>query len=151
MPDTPSLKKLLDLAQKQSDDSAKNLGRLNYQHLEAERKLNLLLQYRQSYQDRLQNAIQSGIGHVEWQNFITFINKLDNAISEQRLAVEYTENNRKIGNDEYLSCQRKLNTYTTLVQRHQESENIRQNKIEQKILDEFTSNRLARNNSNANK
>ena len=54
MPDTPSLKKLLDLAQKQSDESAKNLGRLNYQHLEAERKLNLLLQYRQSYQDRLQ-------------------------------------------------------------------------------------------------
>ncbi|SER12673.1 flagellar FliJ protein [Nitrosomonas sp. Nm51] len=151
MPDMSPLIKLLNLAQKQSDDSAKNLGRLNYQHLEAERKLNLLLQYRQSYQDRLQNAIQSGMGHVEWQNFTTFINKLDNAISEQRLAVEYTENNRKTGSGEYQSCQRKLNAYATLFQRHQESENTRQKKIEQKALDEFTSNRFAHRNSNSTK
>ncbi|SES69257.1 flagellar FliJ protein [Nitrosomonas marina] len=145
------LKKLLELAQKQSDDSARQLGRLNFHHKEAEKKLNLLLQYRQSYQDRLQNAARNGIGHVEWQNFVTFMNKLDNAISEQKLAVKHTEANCQTGSNTYQSCQRKLNAYSALAQRHQESEKAQQKITEQKTLDEFTANRVARDNRNTTK
>ncbi len=148
MPDTSPLKQLIRLAQKQSDQAAKKLGKLNGQYHEAKKKLNLLLQYRQSYQARLQNASQSGIGHNEWGNFIIFINTLDNAISEQRLTVKHAEHNRNIGNNEFQSCQRTLNTYDTLLQRYQQSEQLRQKKVEQKILDEFTTNQFSRHNSN---
>ena len=148
MADTLTLKKLLDLAKKQSNDSAKKLGRLNFLHQEAEKKLNLLLQYRQSYQNQLQNDSQNGMNHIEWQNFITFIDKLDVAISEQKLAVKHAESNRNTGNDEYLSCQRKLSSYDTLSQRNQRTEELKQVRVEQKEFDEFTSNRFTRNKSN---
>lgn len=144
MPDKPLLQKLLDLTQKQSNDSAKKLGKLNYQHQEAEQKLNLLLQYRQNYQARLQNTAQNGIDHIEWQNLIAFINKLDAAISEQRLAVKHAESNRDSGKNEYQSFQRKFNSYDTLSQRYQIIEKLKYKKNEQKELDEFTSNQYTR-------
>lgn len=151
MPNTLTLRKLLDLAEKKSKESAKKLGKLNFQHLEAEKKLNLLLQYRQNYQTRLQNLSQNGINHVELQNFIRFVDKLDTAISEQRLAVKHAVNSRNTGNSEYQSCQRRLNSYDTLSQRYKKTEQLIQTKAEQKELDEFISNRFIQNNSNNEK
>ena len=144
MSDKSPLQKLLNLTQKQSDDSAKKLGKLNVQHQEAKKKLNLLLQYRKNYQIHLQNVAQDGIDHIKWQNYITFINKLDAAISEQKLAVKHAENNRDSGKIEYQSFQRKFNSYDTLSQRYQIIEKLKHKKTEQKELDEFTSNRYTR-------
>ena len=151
MPDKSTLQKLLDLAQKQSNDSARKLGKLNFQHQEAEKKLNLLLQYRANYQARLQNAAQNGIDHIQWQNFITFIKKLDAAISEQELAVKHAESNRDSGKNEYQSYQCKFNSYETLSQRYQTIEKFEHKKSEQKELDEFISNRYSRHSSNTTK
>jgi flagellar FliJ protein len=77
-----SLKILLGLAQQQTDASARKLGKLNVLQLEAEKKLNLLLQYRHSYQSHFQNTTEQGIDHIEWLNFVAFMNKLDAAITE---------------------------------------------------------------------
>lgn len=144
MPATSSLKLLLDLAQQQTDSSAKKLGKLNLQQQEAEKKLNLLLQYRQSYQSHLQNSTEKGINHVEWLNFIAFMNKLDAAITEQQQTVLYAQNKRIAGGNEFLSCQRKLKSYDTLSQRQQSEENQKQIKFEQKVQDEFALNSLHR-------
>lgn len=142
---TSSLKLLLELAQQQTDSSAKKLGILNSQQQEAERKLNLLLQYRHSYQSHLQNSIKKGIDHMEWLNFIAFMNKLDVAITEQRQAVLQAQSKRSAGGDEFLSHQRKLKSYDTLSKRQQNAENQRQAKYEQKLQDEFASNTFTRN------
>jgi len=144
MSEPESLQKLQELAQKQSDESAKKLGRLSLQFQEAEKKLNLLLDYRKSYQKQLQDATQNGINHVEWRNFNSFIQKLDTAIAEQKRTLQYVEGNRKTGSDEYQTCQRKLNSYDTVSRRHQKIKELRQKKNEQKELDEFSSNRFAR-------
>lgn len=93
------------------------------------KKLNLLLNYRQSYQLQLQNASQHGMGHAEWRNFMTFVNKLDAAITDQRRAVQYAESNRKTGCDEYQACRRKLNAYDTVSQRHQKIRVLKQKKL----------------------
>ena len=140
MPTTSSLKLLLDLAQQQTDSSAKKLGKLNFQQREAERKLNLLLQYRHSYQSHFQNSTEKGIDHIEWLNFLAFMNKLDTAITEQRQAVLNAQNKRIEGGGEFLSCQRKLKSYDILSQRQQDAENRQQLKYEQKVQDEFASN-----------
>ncbi len=146
MSENESLQKLLEFARKQNDDSARKLGRLNVQYREAGQKLDLLLNYRQSYQLQLQNASRNGMDHAEWRNFIIFINKLDAAIAEQRHAVQHAENNHRTGRDEYQACQRKLNAYDTVSQRYQKITVLKQKKLEQKIMDEFASNRFARKN-----
>ncbi|MDH5480766.1 MAG: flagellar export protein FliJ [Nitrosomonas sp.] len=131
-----SLKILIELAQKQSDDSAKQLGKLNFQKQEADQKLHLLLEYRHSYQARFQDLARNGIDHIEWQNFVTFINKLDAAITEQRQAVAQTLANRVIGSENFVTCQRKLKSYNTLSKRQQKIKDQRQMKHEQRLQDE---------------
>ena len=145
MPSTSSLKTLIEFAQKQSDASAKQLGQLNLQKLDAEKKLHLLLEYRQSYQVHFQDSAQNGIDHIEWSNFISFINKLDAAITEQRQTVLEAQNNRNVGNEAFLSCQRKLKSYNTLSLRQQRAEEQQLMKNEQKQQDEYASNKPAYN------
>jgi len=140
MPITSSLKLLLDLVQQQTDASAKKLGKLNLQLQEAEKKLNLLLQYRHSYQSHFQNATEKGINHLEWRNFIAFMDKLDAAVNEQQQVVLHAQNKKIEGGNEFLSYQRKLKSYDTLLQRQQDAENQKQMKYEQKLQDEFASN-----------
>ncbi|SFE99124.1 flagellar export protein FliJ [Nitrosomonas sp. Nm166] len=142
-----ALKILLQLTQQQADSSARKLGKLNFQQQEAEKKLNLLLQYRHSYQLHLQNSMEQGINQMEWLNFIAFINKLDTAISEQRQVVLHAQSKRIAASNEFLSYQCKLKSYNTLSQRQQNAENQNQIKYEQKLQDEFTSNTLSRNSS----
>ena len=149
MATSSSLRVLLDLAQQQADASAKNLGKLNSQQQEAEKKLNLLLQYRHSYQSHFQNSTEKGMDNIEWLNFIAFMDKLDAAITEQRQAVLYAQNKRMAGNDEFLSHQRKLKSYDTLSQRQQRAETHKQIQQEQKMLDEFALNAFHRNASSA--
>ena len=128
MPKKPSLKLLLDLVQQQTDASAKRLGKLNFQHQEAEKKLNLLMQYRQSYQSHFQDSKAKGIDHIEA------------AVNEQRQVVLHAHNKKIVGSNEFMSYQRKLKSYETLSQRHQDAENKHQIKQEQKLQDEFSAN-----------
>lgn len=140
-----SLRILLDLAQQQTDALARKLGQLNIQQQEAEKKLNLLLQYRHSYQLHMQDSTGTGIDHIEWLNYIAFMNKLDAAITEQRQAVIFAQKIKIAGGDEFLSSQQKLKSYDTLSQRKKKAEDLMQVKNEQKIQDEFASNSFYRN------
>jgi len=144
MSTSSSLKILLNLAQQQTDTLARKLGKLNIQQQEAEKKLNLLLQYRHSYQSHMKDSTETGIDHIEWLNFIAFMNKLDAAITEQRQAVVFSQNKKIAGGDEFLSSQQKLKSYDTLSQRKKSAEDLIQVKNEQKAQDEFASNSFYR-------
>lgn len=136
----PSLQILLDHAKKQSDDAAKKLGQLTSRQLQAEQKLNLLLEYRDSYQSNFQDSAKNGVNQANWSNFNAFMNKLDTAITEQRQNVENASNNRKVGGTEFRVRQGKLKSYDTLSKRHLQTEMQQQLKSEQKEQDEFASN-----------
>ncbi|MDH5551737.1 MAG: flagellar export protein FliJ [Nitrosomonas sp.] len=135
-----SLQILLDHAQKQSDDAAKKLGLLTSHVQKAEQKLNLLLEYRHSYQSNFQDSAKNGVNQVSWLNFNAFMKKLDTAIAEQRQNVENANNNRKVGGTEFRLRQSKLKSYDTLSKRQQQTEIQQQIKAEQKEQDEFASN-----------
>jgi len=136
----PSLQILLDHAQKQSDDAAKKLGLLTSHLQQAKQKLNLLLEYRHSYQSNFQDSAKNGVNQVNWSNFNAFMNKLDTAIAEQRQNVENANNNRKVGGTEFRMRQGKLKSYDTLSKRYQQTEIQQHLKSEQKEQDEFASN-----------
>ncbi|TXI19520.1 MAG: flagellar export protein FliJ [Nitrosomonas sp.] len=142
-----SLKILQELAQQQTDASAIKLGKLNAQHQGAEKKLNLLLQYRANYQSHLQNAVAKGIDQTELLNFIAFMNKLDAAISEQRHVVLHTQSMQAAGKSEFLFNQRKLKCYSILSQRKETLENHKALKHEQKMQDEFAANAFSRDSA----
>ncbi|MDD2721907.1 MAG: flagellar export protein FliJ [Gallionella sp.] len=132
------LQPLLNLAQKENDTATRKLGQLNRQQHETQNKLEMLLQYRKDYQDRLQNATQQGMDPALMRNFQEFINKLDAAIAQQRKAVEQSELTTQMGRCEFTSTQRKLKSFDTLQQRHVQEQVKAEAKQEQRAMDEHT-------------
>lgn len=133
-----SLQTLMDLAQHQNDSATRKLGQLNKNQQGTQRQLDTLLEYRKDYQTRLQEATRSGMNPSDLRNFQQFINKLDEAISQQLKAVEQSKVSTQAGRSEFNTAQRKLKSYDTLQQRHIDTQNKVAVKSEQKTLDEHT-------------
>lgn len=133
-----SLKPLMNLVQHQNDSATHKLGQLNRQQHNAQSKLEMLQQYRKDYQTRLQESTQSGINPAELRNFQAFIDKLDEAISQQLKQVGQSKASTQIGRGEFDAAQRKLKSIDTLQQRHIETQKNVAKKSEQIALDEHT-------------
>ena len=99
----------------------------------------MLQQYRDEYATRFTLAAQNGLTRSEWHNYQEFINRLDEAIDAQRLAVAQQVRNTAAGQGVWLKQQTKLKAFDTLSDRHFASENAKEQKREQKIQDEFAS------------
>lgn len=131
-----TLEKLANLAQKKTDDAAKNLALLNVSTLEAEHKLRLLLAYRDDYYTRFQQSAGNGIDQTAWRNFHAFMAKLDAAIAEQRQAVMDSKRGVQTGQRKWQAEQQRLKSYDTLVRRSQRAEATRNARREQREQDE---------------
>lgn len=134
-----SLQPLIDLTQHQNETATRKLGQLNRQEQNAQQKLDMLVEYRKDYQNRLQESSRAGMDQAQLRNFQHFINKLDEAISQQRRALEQSKVSTQIGRAEFNATQRKLKSYDTLHQRHIDAQKKLAEKSEQKALDEHTS------------
>jgi len=133
-----SLQSLLNLAQHRNDSATRKLGQLNQQQQSAQQKLDTLLAYRRDYQTRLQEASRNGMDQAELRNFQQFINKLDEAISQQANLVEHSKISTQAGRNEFDTMRRKLKSFDTLQQRHIEEQKKVVRQSEQKALDEHT-------------
>ena len=133
-----SLQPLVNLAQQQYDAATKKFGQLNQQKQAAQAKLDALLQYRKDYQVRFQESMQNGMNHSDLRNFQDFIQRLDEAIAQQRITNEQAGKLLLIGRSELTEAQRKMKSFDTLAQRHIESEKKLAAKSEQREQDEHT-------------
>ena len=133
-----SLQPLMNLAQHQKDSATHKLGQLNRQQHNAQSKLETLQQYRKDYQTRLQESTQNCINPAELRNFEEFMNKLDEAISQQLKLVGQSKASTQVGRGEFDTAQRKLKSFDTLHQRHIETQKKVAEKSEQIALDEHT-------------
>lgn len=138
-----SLKRLLEHAQQQLDDSATKLARLNLKQQESEKTLKLLVDYRRSYQNRFMASAGEGIDPVEWRNYQAFIGKLDTAIDEQQKVVARSLQHTAAGHAEFHAHRRRLKSYGTLAQRHQLDHAAQLSKQEQRQQDEHTTNGIS--------
>ena len=134
-----SLQTLMKLAQHQNDSATSRLGKLNRQQQGAQQSLDTLLEYRKDYQTRLQEAARNGMNPSDLRNFQQFINKLDDAISQQLKLVEQSKASTQAGRNEFDTARRKLRSFDMLQQRHIEEQKKITEKSEQKTLDEHTS------------
>ncbi len=131
-----SLKNLVNLAQKKSDNAAQHLAALNISEQNAEHKLRLLLSYRDDYYARFQKSAGEGVDQAAWRNFHAFMAKLDAAIAEQRAAVADSKNGVRTGQGAWQAEQRRLKSFGTLVQRGERAEATRSARREQREQDE---------------
>lgn len=133
-----SLQPLMKLAQYQNDSATRRLGQLNKQQQGAQQNLDTLLEYRKDYQNRLQEAARNGMSPADLRNFQQFIDKLDEAISQQLKLVEQSKASTQTGRNEFDATRRKLKSFDILQQRHIEKQKKIAEKSEQKTLDEHT-------------
>ncbi|CAG0938459.1 Flagellar FliJ protein [Gallionellaceae bacterium] len=138
MTKTFSLQPLVHLAQQKNDAATKKFGQLNKQQQAAQAKLDTLLQYRKDYQTRFQDAVQNGMNQSDLRNFQGFIQRLDEAIAQQRSINEQMLNSVQAGRSELQDTQRKMKSFDTLAQRHIENEKKLEAKSEQRLQDEHT-------------
>jgi flagellar protein FliJ len=150
MSKTFSLQPLVNLAHQKNKVATSKLGQLNLQHQAAQNKLDTLLQYRRDYQTRFQEAAQNGMDQTGLRNFQDFINRLDDAISQQRANIEKAIHSVQVGRTEMKDAQRNMKSFDTLVQRHVETERKLEIKSEQRLQDEHTGQFVAYKSINNN-
>ncbi|MES2017405.1 MAG: flagellar export protein FliJ [Pseudomonadota bacterium] len=134
---TPSaLDTLIELAQRATDDAAKRLGVALKAVDEAEQKLTMLLGYRDDYANRLDAAQVAGITPMAYRNFVAFMDKLDIAINGQREVIKHAQHKSGVEKAAWQAAERKRLSYRTLNQRALAETLRRENKQDQKQMDE---------------
>lgn len=138
MAKTFSLQPLLDLMQTRADEKTRQLGQLIAAEQNAKSRLQLLEQYREEYAQKMREAISQGLTPMALRNYQDFIGRIDEAIQQQRHVVTRSEQNTAAGQAEWREQNKKLKAIDTLSQRHDARERYRENRQDQKLMDEFT-------------
>lgn len=138
MPKSFPLQSLLDLSQLRLDEATRRLGELIAGQQEATQRLELLIQYREEYHARFLSAAQAGISREAWQNFRTFLDRLDVAVDQARAMVAASERNTAAGQRAWLDKRGKVKAFDTLSQRHRARLDHAAYKQEQKSGDEHS-------------
>lgn len=139
MATTSALETLIELAIKETDEASKRLGRAVRTSEEAQQKLVILEQYRDDYAQRFQENLSSGLTAMNYRNFQLFIEKIDHAIAAQQGVVRTTQLRVADARAAWHACERKRMSYDTLVTRARQIEQVRDNRREQKQMDEHAS------------
>ena len=133
------LQTLLELMQDRTDEATRKLGQLISAEQSQRSRLQMLEQYREEYAQRLREATAQGITRLILRNYQDFLSRIDDAIEQQRLTVQSSEMSTKAGQAQWSTQNKQLKAIDTLSTRHDARERYRENKQEQKLLDEFTS------------
>ncbi|KQQ88028.1 flagellar export protein FliJ [Massilia sp. Leaf139] len=147
MANTSALETLIDLAQRDSDASAKRLGAALKSVEEAEQKLQMLLGYRDDYANRLDQAQMNGITPFAYANFVAFVGKLDNAINGQQEVLKHAKYKSDLEKATWQESERKRLSYRTLNDRAAAEALKIENKRDQKMMDDHAARTARRANS----
>lgn len=139
------LQPLIDLAEERSQAAAQTLARLKNAWQEAELKLNQLQAYLQEYQQGLQRQTQAGFSISQWRDYQAFILKLELAIKAQTEEVGRCRLRWESGQMEWQAREREVKAYQTLRQRHEQAERKTEERMDQRLQDEFARNLDRRN------
>lgn len=127
---------LIELATNATDVAAKRLGHAIRAGEEAQKKLELLCQYREDYAARFQASLAVGLSATGYRNYQVFLEKLDHAIAGQQLVVRDTERRIVEERTSWQASERKRMSYGTLATRALKEEQRKESKRDQKQTDE---------------
>ena len=133
-------------------DKEENL-RINYvqaqqNFISNQQKLQGLNDFRLEYSQQLHNKAQQGMSCENIKQFNSFINKIEEAINQQattvRTAKQVEEQRRQL----WLTQQAKTKAIEKLIEKKTIEMQVKENKAEQKMLDEFATNIFMRRIAN---
>jgi flagellar protein FliJ len=139
MSTTLPLTMLMDLARNKTEEATRRLGRLQSAQIDANKKLELLLQYRQEYQETLHAQMREGVASAWLRNFQHFIATLDDAIEKQRAVISQADAKLATGRSDWQQSKRRQNSFDTLADRVRRQEVQATDKREQRNHDEYAS------------
>lgn len=118
-------------------------------YLQATQKYQGLANYRTDYIVQSQQQGSVGLQSRQYNQFVNFIGKLDQAILQQSKAVQQAQAAAEQRKQSWLVAQKKRKALELLVQRGEQAELLKQLRQEQKNADEYTSQQFMRNRYNA--
>jgi len=127
---------LKDLAAKELDAIAQQLANLNKVFDEANKKLEMLHEYRNSYLLKFDSAVKLGLGAESYINYQNFLHKLDQAIVGQKENVDYAHRQVLMQREVWQESQRKKLSFEVLSDRSDQRIHRQELKQEQKLMDE---------------
>ncbi len=136
MASTSQLETLIDMARRETDDSAKRLGAALKAVGDAEEKLKMLAGYRDEYGRRFDASQQAGITPMAYRNFQAFMEKLDTAVRGQEEMVRHAQKRSEMEKARWQEAERKRMSYTTLRDREATKQLAIEAKRDQKAMDE---------------
>lgn len=99
--------------------------------------------YRLEYQARLAGSSQIGMDIQMLRDYHVFLGKLDQAILAQVAEVEQMRARWQAAHENWLALRQKVKSYEVLEVRHQQAELLRQDRRDQRLIDEFSGRKAA--------
>lgn len=122
--------KAVEAAQKQFAAAIKKVD-------DAKNQSKVLEEYKQGYRDSLQESMEKGLSVDTLQNYQSFLNKLDDALSSQSQVIEMAEAELAVYRNELQTCQKKKLSYDVLLDRADKQRKKQEDKQDQKMMDEY--------------
>ncbi|WJV52163.1 flagellar export protein FliJ [Pectobacteriaceae bacterium CE90] len=137
MKNPSSLAMLRELAEKEVEKATSQLGQVQQAYQQAEQQLNMLLNYQDDYRQKLNDSMTDGMANTSWRNYQQFILTLDKAIEQHRQQLLQWTSRLDLVMKTWQEKQQRLNAFETLRDREQSKQLARENRLEQKQMDEF--------------
>lgn len=128
---------LRDLAQKAVEQASTQLGQARLSYQNAEQQLSMLLSYQDEYRVRLNDTLSNGMASSSWQNYQQFIQTLEQAIDQHRHQLAQWNVKVEQAVKHWQEKQQRLNAFETLNERAETSARLQENRLDQKLMDEF--------------
>ena len=132
-----ALTTLLTLAVEASEEAAKVLAQVRQTHTQMAQQLNMLENYQSEYRQKLNQTLHTGMESDKWQNYQQFLVTFELTIEQQQQQLNLWEQRVNEANRHWQEKQQRVNAFDTLIQRAEHTEYQRQNRSEQKQMDEF--------------
>lgn len=136
--------RLRELAQEKRDACARAVSAANTVAREAERKLQMLLDYQRDYVQRMSHAGVGGIAAERLQNFRRFLLHLERAVEQQREVMTAAQGNLQRAQATLTAAQRSVESFQVLVNRQSSASDALERREQQKQQDEYAARLLPR-------
>ena len=137
------LQALLDHSRHRMEAAERLLRMLRRKEDEAAQRLEQLRGFRGDYHARLTHSSSAGMSILQFRDYQAFLAKIEVAIRHQQEEVAQAHSRWEHAHGQWLEQRQKVKAYETLATRHHTQEVQRQDRREQKAIDEHANQRAA--------
>lgn len=129
---------LREMAEDALQEATTQLGKMRQACTQAEEQLNQLVNYELEYRQQLQqNMTSDGMAATNWMNYQQFMTSLDKTLEHHRQHVSQCQQRVNQALKNWQEKKQRLNAFETLRDRAQATQLLKENKLDQKLMDEY--------------